>query len=191
MDRGFDRCASRRQGVFQVGGRAGGECFSTIKPLPDPGAQEVRRGERGRRVSSEKFSADEWIDRLAPALAKLADAHEPYLQGYYRKSSYVHAVHVGLERNAPAFPLDDVRMLYASARHGGGVGEEEYYAPLRAALDPARYILISHPVLAPAARLELFGLHRKLPRGYRGEGAPAVRWPPEWRAVHLRRRSGD
>ena len=101
-------------------------------------------------MSSEKFSADEWIDRLAAALAKLAEAHEPYLQGYYRKSPHVHAVHVGLERNAPAFPLDDVRMLYASARHGGRVGEEAYYAPLCAALDSARYILISHPVLASA-----------------------------------------
>ena len=142
-------------------------------------------------MSSEKFSADEWIDRLTPALAKLAEAHEPYLQGYYRQSSHVHAVHIGLETKAPAFPLDDMRMLYASARHGGRVGEEAYYAPLRAALDPTRYILISHPVLAPAARLELFGPHRKLPRGCRGEGAPAVKWPLEWRAVHLRRRSGD
>ena len=104
----------------------------------------------GRHVNSEELSADEWIDRLAPTLAGLAEAQEPYLQGYYRKSSHVHVVHAGLESSPSDFPLDDVRMLYARARHAGIFGEEEYYAPLRAALDPARYILISHPVLAPA-----------------------------------------
>ena len=59
-------------------------------------------------------------------------------------------LHAGLQDDPPAFPLDDVRMLYARARYARNSGEEEYYAPLRAALDPVRYILISHPVLARA-----------------------------------------
>ena len=38
-------------------------------------------------------------------------------------------------------------MIHVLARHGGMCGEHEYYAPLRAAMDPVRGILRSHPVL--------------------------------------------
>ena len=53
----------------------------------------------------------------------------------------------GCDIEAQAFPLDDVRMLYARARMARRFGEEEHYTPLCKALDPVRYLLISHPTL--------------------------------------------
>ncbi len=38
-------------------------------------------------------------------------------------------------------------MIYARAHHGGMFGEHEWYAPLRAAIDPVRSVLRSHPTL--------------------------------------------
>ena len=101
-------------------------------------------------TTPEKCEMKPWIDRLAPALAWFAEVQEPYVQGYYRQSPHMHVLHAGLESSPPAFPLDDLRMLYARARHASILGEAGYCAPLRAALDPARYILLSHPVLARA-----------------------------------------
>ena len=33
-------------------------------------------------MSAEEFVAEDWIDGLAPALARLAEAQEPYLHAY-------------------------------------------------------------------------------------------------------------
>ena len=99
-------------------------------------------------MSLEEFSEGNWIDRLAKELQGLAEAQKPYLperrdcrprgQGPVGEwESYVRAV-----------ALDDLRILYATARHNIGMGAEERYAPLRAVLDRARYILIAHPTLA-------------------------------------------
>ena len=103
-----------------------------------------------------EFAAGDWIDRLARALSGLAEAQEPYLQEYWKQHPRVHGaggarVHGaggGRDGNQPAFPLDDLRSLYAIARHSHVFGEQEHYAPLLAVLDPVRYILYSHPTLA-------------------------------------------
>ena len=102
-------------------------------------------------MTSEEFTAENWIDRLARALRNLAEAHEPYLQKYYRQNPRVHVVFEERGGNPPAFPLDDLRDLYAMAYHSKVFGKEEYYAPLCAVLDPARHILRSHPTLARVA----------------------------------------
>ncbi len=102
-------------------------------------------------MTSEDFSAGNWIDRLARALPNLAEVQEPYLQESSRQNPRVHVVFEERGGNPPAFPLDDLRDLYAMARHGNVLGEEEYYAPLRAVLDPVRGILRSHPTLARVA----------------------------------------
>ena len=99
-------------------------------------------------MQSTEFGAEDWIERLARALGKLSAAQEPYLQEYYRQHPRVHDVSEEPGNNTPAFPLDDVRDLYAMAHHSHVFGEEEYYAPLCAVLDPARNILRSHPMLA-------------------------------------------
>ena len=102
-------------------------------------------------MTSEDFSAGNWIDRLARALPNLAEVQGPYLQKYYRQNPRVHVSYGGRDDGEPAFPLDDLRDLYAMARHGNVFGEQEYFAPLRAVVDPVRGILRSHPTLARVA----------------------------------------
>ena len=87
-------------------------------------------------MTSEEFSAGNWIDRLARALHNLAEVQEPYLQESSRQNPRVNVVFEELGGNPPAFPLDDLRDLYGRARHGNVFGEQEYFAPLRAVLDP-------------------------------------------------------
>ena len=99
-------------------------------------------------MTAGEFSSDEWIERLARALPGLAEAQEPYLQEYYRQNRGVYVVYGGRDGDPPAFPLDDLRDLYAMARHGDAFDEQEYYASLCAVLDPVRSILRSHPTLA-------------------------------------------
>ena len=93
------------------------------------------------------FSANEWIDRLARALPGLAEAQEPYLSEYHEHNPRVHFELWGRDGNPPAFPLDDLRDLYAMARHSHAFGKEKEYAALCVVLDPVRGILRSHPTL--------------------------------------------
>ena len=99
-------------------------------------------------MTAAEFAVEDWIDRLVPALSKLAEAQKSYLQEYYIRNAGVRLELDMRHGNRPPFPLDDVRMLYAMAYHSHVLGEEEYYAPLCAVLDPVRIILRSHPTLA-------------------------------------------
>ncbi len=98
---------------------------------------------------SVEFDADKWIDRLAAALPVLAKAQEPYLQDYWRHNPRTHVIVDG--RDETPFPLDDVRMVYFSARYSRRFGEEAHYAPLRTALDTVRHSLVGHPTLERVA----------------------------------------
>ena len=89
----------------------------------------------------------DWVDRLALALPGLAKAQEPFLREYWEQNGGVRVVY-DRRSGKPVFPLDDLRDIYASARHSNVFGKREHYAPLRAALDPVRHILVSHPALA-------------------------------------------
>ena len=102
----------------------------------------------GGRMNSEDFSAGDWIDRLAKELQCLAEAQKPYLPERRDYRPRVQGPVGERESYVRAVALDDLRILYARARHNIGMGEEERYAPLRAVLDRARYILIAHPTLA-------------------------------------------
>ena len=102
-------------------------------------------------MALEEFVAENWIDHLASALRSLAEVQEPYLREYCRQNPCVHVVFDEGSGNPPTFQLDDLRDLYAMAYHSKVFGEEEYYAPLCAVLDPARGILRSHPTLARVA----------------------------------------
>ena len=96
-------------------------------------------------MTSEEFEAGGWIERLARALSELSEAQEPFLQDHWRHNLRERVVVDG--RDETPFPLDDLRMIYVLARHGGMCGEHGYYAPLRVAMDPVRGILRAHPVL--------------------------------------------
>ena len=100
-------------------------------------------------MTIEEFEAGDWIDRLARALPGLAEVQEPYLEEYRKQNPRVHSVVGDGDGNQPAFPLNDLRDLYARARHSHVFGQQEYYARLLTVLNPVRYILYSHPTLAP------------------------------------------
>ena len=99
-------------------------------------------------MSSEVFSPRDWIDRLAQAIAGLAEAQKPYLREYWEYRPSVQGAFGEWDGNVRAFALGDLRSLYGMAHHSKGLGEEERYAPLRVVLDRARHILIAHPTLA-------------------------------------------
>lgn len=94
-------------------------------------------------MKSEEFNWGDWIERLARALPGLSEAQGPFLKAYWQHIPRKQVVVNG--RDVTPFPLDDLRMLYAKARHG--FGESEYYSPLREAMDPVRTLLRSHPTL--------------------------------------------
>ena len=97
----------------------------------------------------EEFDAEDWIDRLATSLPRLAKAQEPYLEHYWRHHPRTHRIVDG--RDVTPFPLDDVRMVYVRARYSRQFGEEAQYAPLRKLLDPVRHALLAHPTLERVA----------------------------------------
>ena len=94
-------------------------------------------------MKSEMIQAEVWIERLARVLRGLSKAQRTFLEDYWRHNRRKQVIVNG--RDETPFPLDDLRMLYANARHG--FGESGYYAPLRAAMDPVRTVLRSHPTL--------------------------------------------
>ena len=113
-----------------------------------PGARSygaVRGGKEGAalnaRMNSKEFAAGDWVDRLGSALRKLAIAQELYLEEYYRQNADARVAYDGWVGNRRGYELDDLRVLYAMARHG--IGDQKRFAPLCEVLDPVRYILLS------------------------------------------------
>ena len=97
---------------------------------------------------AEGFVAGDWIERLAQLLPPLTQVLEPYLQDDWQDFPRTRRIVDG--RDVTPFPLDDVRILYQRLRDSWRFGEEAYFAPLRAALDPVRHALLAHPALARA-----------------------------------------
>ena len=95
-----------------------------------------------------EFDVEDWIERLARLLPPLAEVQEPYLREYQERHASVIDLRDG---KPPPFPLDDLRLLYDEVRNARLWGLEAYYAPLRAALNLARYALLAHPVLERVA----------------------------------------
>ncbi len=99
-------------------------------------------------MNTKRFAVEEWIDRLASALRKLAEAQEPYLKEYYRQNPPTYVLSADGSIEPPPIALDDLRDVYGMARHSHVLSEWRYFAPLGSVLDPARNILRSHPTLA-------------------------------------------
>lgn len=97
-------------------------------------------------MSGASFVAEDWVGRLALALSGLAEAQQPFLEEYWRHNPRDHVVVDG--KDETPFPLDDLCHVYFLARYSSTLGGEEFYAPLRAAMNPVRGILRSHPTLA-------------------------------------------
>ncbi len=99
-------------------------------------------------MTSAKFDAEAWIERLAQLLSPLAQAQEPYLREYQERHARVIDLRDG---GPPPFPLEDLHLLYDEARNGRLWGMEAHYAPLRSVLDPVRHALLGHPTLERVA----------------------------------------
>ena len=69
-------------------------------------------------MTEAKYSADDWIDRLASALRILATEQQPWLKKYYDETPYVHVMSEGSNRISSDSLLDHLRDIYAIARHG-------------------------------------------------------------------------
>lgn len=95
-----------------------------------------------------EFSAGDWIDGLTDALPRLEEVQQSFLKEYWQRNLHVHHVAGGLDSKLVEFPLDDLRDLYAMAGRSHNSGEQSYFAPLRAVLEPVRQLLMSHPTLA-------------------------------------------
>ena len=95
------------------------------------------------------FDTAAWIDRLVAALEGLEKEQKPYLLAYWERHPRERLIVNG--KDETPFPLDDLRMVYDEARHSRSFGTESEYAPLRAALDPTRHALLSHPELERVA----------------------------------------
>ncbi len=100
-------------------------------------------------MTSGKFPANDWINKLAAALSALAKVQEPYLEAHWGHNPPERKIVNGID--VTPFPLDDLRMIYESARYSRRFDEEEQYSPLLKALNPVRYALLSHPVLERVA----------------------------------------
>ena len=95
------------------------------------------------------FDSGAWIERLAAALVDLEEVQGPYLRSYQQQKTRKVIIVNG--KDETPFPLDDLRMVYSSARYSGKFSQEAEYARLRSVLDPTRHILLSHPVLESVA----------------------------------------
>ena len=100
-------------------------------------------------MAAKEFDYHGWSDRLAGALSKLLKEQQAYLRMYWEHNPRVRRIVDG--RDETPFPLDDLRMVYAMACHGGILAGEAQYAPLREVLDPARHALLAHPRLERVA----------------------------------------
>ena len=96
-----------------------------------------------------KFKERLWEERLADCLVALAKAQKPFLQRYWESHGFPTTVTFNGLDETP-FPSDDHFMIYEDATHSFRFGTNEYFAPLKAALDPVRGVLRDHPVLARA-----------------------------------------
>ena len=102
-------------------------------------------------MNTNEFSTGDWIDRLALALPKLAEAQKPYLIHYPSFRLRAFAPLTGSNTSEDAFPLDDLRMLYQQARHFEGTVEEKDFEALLAELNPVWHIVNAHPTVAGVA----------------------------------------
>lgn len=90
-----------------------------------------------------------WEERLADSLVALAKAQKPFLKRYWESHGFPTTVTYNGRDETP-FPADDHFMIYEDATHSFRFGTNEYFAPLKASLDPVRGVLRDHPVLARA-----------------------------------------
>ena len=96
-----------------------------------------------------QFNERSWEIRLADCLVALAAVQKPFLNQYWRSHGFPTKMTFNGRDETP-FPADDHFMAYENATHSIRFGNAEYFAPLKAALDPVRGVLRDHPVLARA-----------------------------------------
>lgn len=102
-------------------------------------------------MKADEFSASDWIDRLAAALPRLAEVQKRYLDHHPIFPLLPLDPLAGRDRAGRAFPLDDLRMLYARARHLESTNQGKEFDALLAELNPVRHIANAHPTVTEVA----------------------------------------
>lgn len=95
------------------------------------------------------FCTKSWRDRLVDTLHLLHEVQSPFLEAYWRRHGYPVVVTFNGRDETP-YPKDDLLWLYDTSLEATRNEEVKYYRKLRAALDPVRGILRSHPALSRA-----------------------------------------
>lgn len=93
------------------------------------------------------FCTKSWRDRLVDTLHLLHEVQSPFLETYWQRHGYPVVVSFNGRDETP-YPKDDLLWLYDTALEARRSEEVKYYRKLRAALDPVRGILRSHPALS-------------------------------------------
>ena len=89
------------------------------------------------------FHVDEWVVRLDIALDRLEKTQEPYLTNYRVQNPRRHVPCDPNGAHSGDLLLDELRDLYATACFR----RDSHYGKLAQALDPVRYVLLSHPAI--------------------------------------------
>lgn len=92
------------------------------------------------------FDEKMWEVRLELVLNALADAQEPFLKAYWQANGRPTQITFNGQNETP-YPSEDVARLYEATGFAKHDGDQEYFAPLRTALDHVRNVMRLHPSL--------------------------------------------
>lgn len=95
-----------------------------------------------------KDESNDWTERLADALTVLNVAQVPFLEWYFSASGYTRVLRNGIDETP--FPTDAIYKLYNHALLERRLNNTNKFKNLKAALDPVRGVLRSHPALSKA-----------------------------------------
>ena len=103
-------------------------------------------------MKPEEFEAEDWIERLAHALSKLAEGHETSLRKYHGLAPDIHLLFGGPQGGRHTYSPDQVWNHFAKQAGPGRWNwvprRAESQPPKASKPDGVRSILLAHPTLA-------------------------------------------
>ncbi|AGI65903.1 hypothetical protein OAN307_c01320 [Octadecabacter antarcticus 307] len=97
-------------------------------------------------MNIDPFDEKMWEVRLELVLNALADAQEPFLEAHWQANGSPPKIEFNGQDETP-YPGEDLARLYEAAGIAMRDGDQEYFVPLRTALDHVRDIMRLHPSL--------------------------------------------
>ena len=96
------------------------------------------------------FSAHNWVERLAEALAISAQEQDKFREEFRLFRHESDRVQERLQKVPPLAVSDYLSSFLSDAYFGEGLDHEQHYGPLRPALQDVRDLLVEHPVFVTA-----------------------------------------